>query len=196
MLGKRKKVLDSQATSCKNRWGRQGFFFPPPQNKWGNFFFFTPSNLTLNLNANRSGKYVLYAFFLGWDSLGMQLELAWALCLGLEQGSCSKLYVTLKCWDTILTRYAVKIISLGLEHSEQYLEIDTTSHWVIFLLLPFLATFSYSKTPYFLHFPTTCTCFCFEVLTSLNQWFLAWTNQLKHAVGPYFCIILSKFLDR
>ena len=42
-------------------------------------------------------KYVSYAFFLGLDSLGMQLELAWALCLGLEQGSCSKLYVTPKC---------------------------------------------------------------------------------------------------
>ena len=91
------------------------FFFISPQNKWGNFFFFTKSNLTLNLNANRSGKYVSYAFFLGWDSLGMQLELAWALCLGLEQGSCSKLYVTHKCWDTVLTqmRYAVKIINLS-----------------------------------------------------------------------------------
>ena len=127
------------------------FFFISPQNKWGNFFFFTQSNLTWNLNANRSGKYVSYAFFLGWDSLGMQLELAWALCLGLEQGSCSKLYVTPKCWDTVLTqmRYAVKIINLSLKHSEQYLEIDTASHWVIFSLLPFLAAFSYSKTPYF-----------------------------------------------
>ena len=46
---KKKKVLDSQATFCKNRWGRQVFilFFISPQNKWGNFFFFTQSNLTL-----------------------------------------------------------------------------------------------------------------------------------------------------
>ena len=95
---KKKKVLDSQATFCKNRWGRQVFFFyflfPPKTNEATFFFFLTQSNLTLNLNANRSGKNVSYAFFLGWDSLGMQLELAWALCLGLEQASCSKLYVT------------------------------------------------------------------------------------------------------
>ena len=92
------------------------FVFISPQNKWRSIFFFYPSNLTLNLNANRSGKYVSYAFFLGWDSLGMQLELAWALCLGLEQGSCSKLYVTSKCWDTFLIQIslAVKIISLCL----------------------------------------------------------------------------------
>ena len=37
---KKKKVLDSQATFCINRWGRQVFFFfISPQNKWGNFFF-------------------------------------------------------------------------------------------------------------------------------------------------------------
>ena len=54
--------------------------------------FFTPSNLTLNLHANRSGKYVSHAFFSGSDSLGKQLELAWDLCLGLEVGLCSKLY--------------------------------------------------------------------------------------------------------
>ena len=52
---------------------------PPPTPKTNEATsFFTPSNLTLNLNTNRSGTYVLYAFFLGWDSLGMQLELAWA----------------------------------------------------------------------------------------------------------------------
>ena len=38
----KKKVLDSQATFCKNRWGRQIFFFIPPQNKRGNSFFFLP----------------------------------------------------------------------------------------------------------------------------------------------------------
>ena len=115
---KKKKVLDSQATFCKNRWGGQVVFFYflfPPKTNEATFFFLTQSNLTLNLNANRSGKNVSYAFFLGWDSLGMQLKLAWALCLGLEQGSCSKLYVTPKCWDTVLTqlRYAVKIIILA-----------------------------------------------------------------------------------
>ena len=36
---KKQKVLDSQATFCINRWGRQVFFFISPQNKWGNFFF-------------------------------------------------------------------------------------------------------------------------------------------------------------
>ena len=99
---------------------RQAGFPPPPQKKKQKtneatvFFIFTPSNLILNLNANRSGKYVSYAFFLGWGSLGMQLELAWTLCLELEQGSCSNVQVTPKCWDTILTqmRYAVKIINL------------------------------------------------------------------------------------
>ena len=80
------------------------------------------------------------------------------------------------------------------KQTNKYLAIDTASHWVIFSLLPFLATFSSSKTLFFLHFPTTC--FRFEVLLSLNRWFLTWINQLKHPVGPYFCIILVKFLDR
>ena len=35
---------------------------------------------------------VSYAVFLGLGSLGMQLELAWALSLGLEQGSCSNVH--------------------------------------------------------------------------------------------------------
>ena len=41
--------------------------------------------------------------------------------------------------------------------------LKTTTHWVIFSLVRFIATFSYSKNPNFLHFPTPN--FCFEVLT-------------------------------
>ena len=112
----KKKGIRFSGHFLQKQMRQAGFFFVffiPPQNKLGNFFFFIRSNLTLILNANKSGKYVSYAFFLGWDSLGMQLELASALCLGLEQGSCSKLYVTPKSWDTIIL-YAVKIINLSL----------------------------------------------------------------------------------
>ena len=114
----KKKGIRFSGHFLQKQMRRAGFFFYflfPPKTNEATFFFLTQSNLTLNLNANRSGKNVSYAFFLGWDSLGMQLELAWALCLGLEQGSCSKLYVTPKCWDTVLTqlRYAVKIIILA-----------------------------------------------------------------------------------
>ena len=41
--------------------------------------------------------------------------------------------------------------------------LKTTTHRVIFSLVRFIATFSYSKNPNFLHFPTPN--FCFEVLT-------------------------------
>ena len=79
-------------------------------------FFFYPIKSDLKFNCKQKKKVSVICILLGWDSLGMQLELAWALCLGLEQGSCSKLYVTPKCWDTVLTqmRYAVRIIYLSL----------------------------------------------------------------------------------
>ena len=76
-MAKKKKVLDSQATFCKNRCGRQFFFsfffFISPQNKWGNFFsffFFNPVKFGLKFKCKQKWKVCVICILPGLRLLG------------------------------------------------------------------------------------------------------------------------------